>query len=123
MLLVRTYVAPSLIEGLGLFASERISAGTAVWRFVKGLDLLIEPADADRYGSVFRDFLDRYAYVSHDFPAYLVVSCDHAKFMNHDVRPNVVSRGTTSYAIRDIVEGEELTCDYRSISVGFDGFR
>jgi SET domain-containing protein len=122
MLLVRTHVAPSSIEGLGLFASERIATGTPVWRFAPGLDLLFDAENANLHGVAFREFLDRYAYVSHDFPDRLVISCDHAKFMNHNVSPNVINRGTTSYAACDIAQGDELTCDYRAISLGFDGF-
>lgn len=122
MLLVQTHVGPSPIEGLGLFATEPIVAGTAVWRFAPGLDLLLDPALADAHGPAFRAFLDRYAYVSHDFPGRLVLSCDHAKFINHSDAPNIEGRELDSLAVRDIAAGEEITCDYRAISVGFAGF-
>ena len=39
MLRVPTYLGPSSIHGIGVFAVERILAGAEVWRFSPGLDL------------------------------------------------------------------------------------
>ena len=40
---------------------------------------------------------------------------DNGRFTNHSATPNVgacVDHSVDSYALRDIAEGEELTCDY-----------
>lgn len=34
--------------------------------------------------------------------------------MNHSFEPNCDDRGHVTRALRDIAEGEELTCDYRN---------
>lgn len=39
MLLVPTYVAPSAIQGLGVFAAEPVTEGAPIWRFEPGIDL------------------------------------------------------------------------------------
>jgi hypothetical protein len=68
MLLVPTYVAPSPIQGLGLFAAEEIPAGAPVWRFERGIDVVIPFERIENLPPAFRAFLDRYAYTSHDIP-------------------------------------------------------
>ena len=47
MLRVKTYLATSSIPGagLGLFAAEDIPAGTVIWRFDEGWDLLRREAN------------------------------------------------------------------------------
>lgn len=41
MMIVPTYVAPSEIEGVGIFATSAIKAGTAIWELSDDLDLLL----------------------------------------------------------------------------------
>lgn len=41
MLLVKTKIGPSTIQGIGLFADQFISKGTRVWEFNSDLDLEI----------------------------------------------------------------------------------
>jgi uncharacterized protein len=122
MLLVPTYVAPSSIQGLGLFAAEAISAGEALWRFEPEIDVVIPFERVERLPAAFRAFLDRYAYTSHDIPGGVVVSCDHAKFMNHSEDPNTEIRPFVTVARRPIAKGEEITCDYRACCAGWQGF-
>lgn len=122
MLLVPTRVAPSPVEGLGLFAAEDIAAGTEVWRFEPRFDQLIDIADVRTAPAAFRRFFDTYCYESHDFPGRYVLSCDHAKFINHSDAPNIAARGLSSYATRDIAAGEEITCDYGASLANWPGF-
>jgi len=42
MILVRTYLAPSSIDGLGLFAAEDIPKGTITWEFYSEIDIVLE---------------------------------------------------------------------------------
>ncbi|TIS47846.1 MAG: SET domain-containing protein-lysine N-methyltransferase, partial [Mesorhizobium sp.] len=41
MLLIRTYVAQSAIEGVGVFAAEPIRKGASIWRLDPDFDRLI----------------------------------------------------------------------------------
>lgn len=122
MLLVPTYVAPSRIQGLGLFAAESVAQGAPLWRFEPELDLLIPLERVENFPIAFRRYLDRYAYVSPDFPGRLVLSCDHAKFLNHSEDPNTGGQGLVTHARRAIAQGEEITCDYRECCADWPGF-
>ena len=44
MMLIRTYVAASAIEGVGMFAAEPIARGASIWRLEPDFDR----ADPDR---------------------------------------------------------------------------
>lgn len=122
MMLVPTRVGPSAIQGLGLFAAAPLQIGDEVWRFAPGLDLLIPLDGLADLPAVYRAFLDTYAYGSDAFPDRLVVSCDHAKFMNHSADPNVIGWELSSFTSRPVEAGEELTCDYGAVCSGWTGF-
>ncbi len=122
MLLVRTHVAPSAIHGLGVFADEDVAAGQPVWEFAPGLDLVIPFETVAGLPEAFRQFLIVYAYESAECPGGVVLSCDSAKYLNHSEAPNCESSGPLNRALRTIVAGEEITCDYRACVVGWTGF-
>jgi uncharacterized protein len=115
MMLVPTYVAPSRIHGLGLFAAAPIPAGTVVWRFAPGLDQVIPVERLDGLPAPARAFLDRYAFESAFFPGGLLLSFDDTRFINHADEPNIDNTGSESLARHDIAADEELTCDYREL--------
>ena len=122
MLLVRTRVGRSPIHGTGVFADEPIAAGQPVWEFAPGLDLVIPADRVPALPAAFQAYLATYAYVSHDVPDGIVLSCDHAKFLNHSETPNTVIAPLVTRAARAIAAGEEITCDYRACCVGWNGF-
>lgn len=112
MLCVPTYLAPSAIEGFGLFAAGPIPAGTVVWEYTPGVDLTIRARDVQHLPDVLRRWFLRYAYL--DESGDYVLCGDNGKFMNHSFDPNCDDgSGPYTVARRDIAEGEELTCDYR----------
>jgi SET domain-containing protein len=121
MLLVRTYVAQSAIEGVGVFAAEPIARGAPVWRLEPELDRLI-PMEKYRAAPPFlKDLIDRYAYPSADKPGHLVFELDNGRFMNHSGTPNTdFSAPTGGIALRDIAVGEEITCDYGEFYTAFE---
>lgn len=122
MLLVATYIAPSEIEGVGVFAAEPIPAGTVIWRFDARFDRLLPRSFVDEAPEHMADYLDRYAYPLIDDPDTLVLEIDNGRFMNHDAKqPNTdfsaLDYGTAKY---DIAVDEELTCDYGDFYPGFE---
>ena len=116
MMLVPTRVAPSSIHGLGLFAAQSIAKGTQVWRFEEGFDRTFTPAQFDALPCSAQMHLRWFAYCDTARNAW-VLSGDHTCFMNHSNTPNTGAPGdaespVTTIALRDIADGEELTCDY-----------
>ncbi len=119
MLLVRTLVDKSQIHGLGLFAAERIDEGTPVWRFTPGLDLDLDPSALEIQPALARERLAHYGYIDIRLNRY-ILCCDDARFINHSETPNLRSDFSlephgVDIATRDIMAGEELTIDYRSL--------
>jgi uncharacterized protein len=116
MLLVPTFLAPSAIHGIGLFASAPIHAGTPVWRLDETFDQPVDEAALARLDLVAQLQVQRYAYVD---PArqVRVLCADDARFFNHaddaNCRDLPGSEGRVTVAVRDIADGEELTWDYR----------
>lgn len=116
MLLVKTCVAPSRIHGMGLFAAEPIARGTPFWRFEPGFDQAISPERLAALPPLTQQHIRWFAYMSQTDEHY-ILSGDFCCFMNHAAQPNTgaVSDGrqpVTTVALRDIPQGEELTCDY-----------
>ena len=121
MMLVNTYVAPSAIEGVGVFAAEPIAAGTLIWKLDPDFDRLLDKASVARQPAFTREFIERYTYPYPDDPNLLVLEVDNGRFMNHDATgPNTdFSSATAGFAVRDIAAGEELTCNYGEFDPGF----
>lgn len=121
MLLVRTYVGPSAIEGVGVFAAEAIPAGAAIWRLEPSFDRLIPRSAYEAAEPTLRELLDRYAYPSPDRPGFVVYEVDNGRFMNHAAEPNTdFSEPAGGTASRDVAAGEELTCDYGQFYTAFE---
>jgi len=113
MLLIRTYVAQSAIEGVGVFAAEPIRKGASIWRLDPDFDRLIPIEKYEAAPLHLKELLDRYAYPSPDRPGFMVYEVDNGRFMNHAQRPNTdFSQYGGATATRDIAAGEEITCDY-----------
>lgn len=125
MLLVKTRLGPSQIEGIGLFADQDIPAGTVTWRFDPRFDQVFPPEALDGLPEVSRAQLLNYAYV-HGPTGHLVFCLDNARFMNHADEPNTMGVHAAGeiaghdIATRDIRNGEEITCDYRAFDGAFD---
>ena len=127
MLLVRTFLKASPIEGIGCFARNFIPAGTPMWKFVPGFDRMLYASFA--LEMIDPEFLDTYAQQD-PTTGYYVLCTDNARFCNHSDAPNMGARAPlfdpahTHDALRDIGAGEEITCDYRIGDVApFYGFR
>jgi len=118
MLLVKTRLGQSAIEGIGLFALAPIPAGTVTWRFMPGFDQLFTKEQIASLPLIARETVETYTYLHPESRLY-VYCLDNARFMNHSDHPNtsgVHEAGAIEgydVATRDIGAGEELTCDYR----------
>ena len=116
MLLVRTMLQASPIEGIGCFAAERIRRGTPLWRFVPCFDVMLPPSFCAEMCNA--EFLEKYAQQC-PLTGYYVLCADDARFVNHSDDPNMgacaplFDPARTHDALRDIEAGEEITCDYR----------
>lgn len=120
MLLVHTYVAPSTIEGVGVFASEPIASGALIWLLEPRLDRLFPIDELETLPAAAQAFVRRYGYSSGDDRTKWVLELDNGRFMNHSTQPNTrFDAPDGGYALRDIDAGEELTCDYGDFLVDF----
>lgn len=119
MMTVRCYLAPSSIEGLGVFTAVRIRKGDEVWRYDPDFDLSYPIDKIATAPEHIREFMDRYTYVHPFDPTRVILDADEARFMNHSDRPNVdFSSDISGRALRDIFVDEELTCDYACFTSG-----
>jgi len=117
VLLVKTYLAPSRIHGIGIFAAEPIQKGTVVWRLEPAIDIDLTEDEVEKLSPPAREQIRKYTYL--DLVRRKLVLCgDDARFFNHEDEPSCHdfpdSDGGTTVAARDIELGEELPCDYAS---------
>jgi len=123
MLLISTYVAPSAIEGLGLFAGEPVSRGSLIWSLNPKFDIFVHQTEIGVLPPHVQSFLIRYSYPHLEMPGYRVIDVDNGKYMNHSLAPNTDFRiFDKGYALSDIAEGEEITCNYHEFDPDFVGF-
>lgn len=120
MMIVPTYVGPSEIEGVGVFAAGKIAVGTPIWSFDDRFDQLLSLKDVAGLPPVLQQFVQRYGYPHMTRPGLIVVEFDHGRFMNHTETPNTnFTDPDTGWALRDIEEGEEITCNYAEFDPSF----
>lgn len=126
MMLVPTYLAPSSIEGLGVYSRVPIKKGDLVWRFDRVFDQVIPVAAIEAAPPHIQEFMDRYTYpLPSDPENFVVLDADEGRFMNHADEPNCIfpADGETGWAARDIEVGEELTCHYSHFMIGEVSFQ
>jgi len=123
MLTVSTYVAPSAIDGLGVFAGEFIERGRLLWNLNPKFDIFIHEGEIDELPPHVQHFIARYGYPHMEMRGVVIVDSDNGRFMNHDLAPNtdfrVFDRG---FALVDIAQGDEITCNYHEFDPTFAGF-
>jgi SET domain-containing protein len=112
MLLIRAYLAPSSVDGIGLFAAEPIAKGTIIWTFDSRIDRLFSLEEKECLPEPLRTFLRIYSYPRYPGASEFILDGDHARFMNHSKMPNTCNIGSNTTAAINISVGEELLCDY-----------
>ncbi|HCC22593.1 TPA: SET domain-containing protein-lysine N-methyltransferase [Candidatus Falkowbacteria bacterium] len=125
MLMVKTTIGPSNIDGIGLFADQLITKGTPVWKFARGFDLQVGKLEIEKLAAPAQEQFKKYSYLNPATAKY-ILCFDDARFFNHSETPNcddVVSSAESeglTVANKDIQPGEELTCNYRIFDADFD---
>ena len=89
MLLVKTKIAPSPINGIGLFADQFIQKGTIIWKFQPGFDLKINTAELNVLSEPAKQQFLKYAYLNKHTSKY-VLCFDDERFINHSDQPNIL---------------------------------
>ena len=110
MLRVKTYLSPSKIGGIGLFAKEFIKAGTIVYKFDHGIEPCFKSLSGIPYEG--REFMNKFCF-SHLNEFRLPI--DNDRFMNHDEPANCIDNGERCMALTDIEKGTEITCNYKDL--------
>lgn len=119
MLLIKTHLAPSNIEGVGLFARQNIKKGTVTWKYTPEFDSSFETKRIKEMPKLLQDFILNYSSLSMVTDKYILGN-DNVRFTNHSSKPNLESVNVkgeiekVARAKRDIKKGEELTIDYRT---------
>lgn len=109
MLLVKTKIGLSEIDGIGLFADEDIQKDTVVWDYNPIIDKVLTPEEVRGLPLITQEHLDKYSFFDR---GHYILCGDHAIFTNHSKNPNLGSTIDVSFALRDIKKGEEITDDY-----------
>ncbi|HZP09285.1 SET domain-containing protein [Methyloceanibacter sp.] len=123
MLLIGTYLAPSSIEGIGVFAAEPIARGRLMWSLNPKFDVFVHPHEIEGLPPHMQDYVARYSYPHLEMPGVVILDSDNGRFMNHSLEPNTDFRiFDKGYALVDIAVGEELTCNYHEFDPSFTGF-
>ncbi len=123
MMLVRTYLSNSAIEGVGIYAAEPIKAGDVIWRLEPKFDVFFTAADIEALPPHMQDFIEKYSYPHMRSPGIWVLEADNGRFMNHSEAPNTDFTGfEEGFAIRDIAADEEITCNYHEFDSSFAGW-
>lgn len=124
MMRVKTFVGPSKIDGLGVFAGEPIQSGQLIWTLHPKFDVFLKTEEICKLPVHARDYIERYSYPHSLSPGVRILDSDNGRFMNHSDLPNTdFTRFKEGFALCDIAEGTELTCNYREFDPDFQGFQ
>jgi hypothetical protein len=125
MLMIKTKLGPSKINGIGLIADQFIPKGTVIWKYSPKFDLIIDHTELNILPEPARNAFLHYAYLNKRTGKY-VLCFDNARFFNHSENPNCVGAPSPDddegldIAGVDIQPGEEMTNDYREFDDDFD---
>jgi len=116
MMLIETRLEASRIHGLGLVAVRLVPCGAPVWKFQAGFDHDFSPEQFVALPELARQHTRHFCFVS-KIDGHVILSGDHACFINHSVAPNTgapanAAQPVVTIALRDIAAGEEITCNY-----------
>lgn len=112
MMLVKTRIAPSDIEGMGLFADQFIPKGTKTWEYHPKFDPSFTREELESMPDFIREQTLKYGFLNPHTNLH-VLCFDNQRFINHSEKnPNILSTPFYDVASKDIILGEEMTCNY-----------
>lgn len=105
-------VIPSLVHGLGVFATKRIDKGTVVWRFISPPDYRMTEIEVAAAGELWQHHRDVYGYKPIG-ESYIEFPGDAALFVNHSSAPNCICNGPIDMVASRVIEpSEEILFNY-----------
>lgn len=123
MMMVRTELKSSSIEGIGVFALEFIPLGSVVWKLDDRFYSMVHINDLETLPPIMRDHFQKYSWPHLLRDGVLCCCIDNGRFMNHSSNANTDFRAKEiGKAKRDISPGEEITCNYSEFDSTFRGF-
>ena len=116
-------VRDSPIAGKGIFATASVARGALLWKYAPGASVVEHDELSLRARLAGMAEAERHDLLEHIYcwDGRAIEILDDAKIWNHSVTPNSglhpdpdagVCDGVSSYALRDIAVGEEVTDDY-----------
>lgn len=114
MLTVKTYLAPSAIHGIGLFAAETIPANKIVWQYSEHIDKIYsETLFLHLCQSVNSFTLQHFLNSSYKRGGRYFYLTDNSRFINHAEHANIAFIDDyREVSIRGINTGEEILENY-----------
>lgn len=117
MLLVATYVGPSSVHGMGLFACQDIKQGTLVYKPSPLLDVCLSEVELTKLSAAEQSTVRHYGFRNKSDGLWYL-AFDDIRFCNHSTRNSNI--GSTMIdgmvgvaAQRNIAAGEELLQNYQ----------
>jgi SET domain-containing protein len=114
MLTVKTYLAPSSVHGIGLFAAELIPANSIIWQYNEYIDT-IYPEDIflNICRNIHQNTLEQLLNSSYKRSGRYFYLTDNARFINHsDVANIAFVDDYTEVALQEIKPREEILENY-----------
>jgi len=114
MLTVKTYLAPSSVHGIGLFAAEGIPANSIVWQYNEHIDY-IYPEDIflNICRNTLQNTLQHLLNCSYKRSGRYFYLTDNARFINHSEIANIAFVDDfTEVALQEIKPEEEILENY-----------
>lgn len=112
MFTVKTSLQKSDIHGLGCFADVYIPKGIVIWKFVDGLDVVINDEQYSDLPDIAREYINNFGYYNSSEGGW-VMCMDNSKYTNHSDDANMEKFDRySSKSIKDIQIGEEITENY-----------
>lgn len=119
MLIFEHYVAPSQIEGLGLFTNEHLTKNRILWTFNPIFDITFTPEQVSSLPYIVKQYIKKYGWLDIDDNTWHI-SIDGDKYTNHSDTPNTYMDTNGNICAKiDIPKGSEITSNYGEFDVDF----
>ena len=121
MFLIKTKLIETPHKGIGVECKQVVLRNTIVWKYCTRFNKTFDLSELTNLTPIEQEFIDTYTYTRLD--GKIELDLDNSRFMNHSDKPNTSFPidSEYGYAIKDILIGDELTCDYREFDRGSEG--